>query len=148
MGRVLALDIGGRRIGVAVSDEMGILAQPLTVLERQGVAEDVARIAQLVREQAVERVVVGLPVTLRGEQEYAAKKVRLFVSHLKDALDVPVVLVDERLSTVEANRRMKEAEVPRAQRRLRVDAVAAALILERYLSAHRARADGDAERTS
>ncbi|GIV15134.1 MAG: putative pre-16S rRNA nuclease [Armatimonadota bacterium] len=148
MGRLLALDIGERRIGVAVSDEMGILAQPLTVLQRQGVAKDVARIAQVVREQAVEKVVVGLPVTLRGEQAQATKRVRLFVSHLQDAIDVPIVLVDERLSTVEADRRMKEAELRREQRRQGVDAVAAALILERYLSAQRARADGDSRRTS
>jgi putative Holliday junction resolvase len=148
MGRVLALDIGERRIGVAVSDEEGILAQPLTVLPRQGVAKDVARIAQVVHEQQAERVVVGLPITLRGDQAQAAERVRLFVSHLREAVDIPIVLVDERLSTVEADRRMREAEVRRDKRRQSVDAVAAALILERYLSAQRARADGDTEHTA
>ncbi len=148
MARVLALDIGERRIGVAVSDEMGLIAQPLTVVQRQGIAKDIARVAQLTREQAAEAVVVGLPVTLRGERAKAAEKVHLFVSHLREVLDIPVVLMDERLSTVEADRRMREADVRRGERRQNVDAVAAALILERYLSRQRARADGDAEHTT
>lgn len=148
MGRVLALDIGERRIGVAVSDEMGILAQPLTVLQREGVAKDVVRIVQLVREQEAEAVVVGLPVTLRGEQAQAAERVQVFISHLRDAIDIPVVPVDERLSTVEANRRMVEANVRRGERRQSVDAVAAALILQRYLSQQRLQANGEAKHTS
>lgn len=148
MARALALDIGERRIGVAVSDEMGILAQPLMVLQREGVVKDVARIAQLVCEQGVETVVVGLPVTLRGERTQAAEKVQVFISHLRDAIDIPVVLVDERLSTVEANRRMVEADVRRGERRQHVDAVAAALILQRYLSQQRLQADGEAKHTS
>jgi putative Holliday junction resolvase len=145
MARVLALDIGERRIGVAVSDELGTLAQPLTVVQRQGVAKDVVCIAQLVREQGAETVVVGLPFTLRGEQAQAAQKVQAFVTHLRGALAVPVVLIDERFSTAEADRRMREANVRRGDRRQGVDAVAAALILERYLNRQRMRAQGDAE---
>ena len=142
MGRVLALDIGERRIGVAVSDETGILAQPLTVIQRRGAMKDAERIAQLAREQGAETVVVGLPITLRGEKAQAVEKVQAFVSQLRDVLDMPIVLMDERLSTVEADRRMREADVRRGERRQSVDAVAAALILERYLGQRLARTYG------
>ncbi|MGQ9488362.1 MAG: Holliday junction resolvase RuvX [Armatimonadota bacterium] len=134
MARILALDIGERRIGVAVSDETATVAQPLVVIAREGTAKDVERITQIARQHAVHEVVVGLPVTLRGEQAQAVQKVQAFVAHLRRALDVPIVLVDERLSTAEANRRMREADVGRGARRQKVDAVAAALILEKYLS--------------
>ncbi|MGQ9881583.1 MAG: Holliday junction resolvase RuvX [Armatimonadota bacterium] len=134
MARILALDIGERRIGVAVSDETATVAQPLVVIAREGTAKDVERITQIARQHAVHEVVVGLPVTLRGEQAQAVQKLQAFVAHLRRALDVPIVLVDERLSTAEANRRMREADVGRGARRQKVDAVAAALILEKYLS--------------
>lgn len=134
MARILALDIGERRIGVAVSDETATVAQPLMVIAREGTAKDVERITQIARQYAAHEVVVGLPVTLRGEQAQAVQKVQAFVAHLRRALDVPIVLVDERLSTAEANRRMREADVGRGARRQKVDAVAAALILEKYLS--------------
>ncbi|MCS6950702.1 MAG: Holliday junction resolvase RuvX [bacterium] len=147
MGRVLALDIGERRIGVAVSDAFGVLAQPLVVLSRQSLAKDVAQLAQLIREQEAQTVVVGLPVTLRGEQTQAAQQVQAFVARLREAVTVPVVLVDERLSTAEAERRLLEADLRRAERRQKVDAVAAALILERYLRQRESGTDGLAERT-
>ncbi|MDW8104043.1 MAG: Holliday junction resolvase RuvX, partial [Armatimonadota bacterium] len=143
----LALDIGERRIGVAVSDAFGVLAQPLAVLSRQSVAKDVAQLAQLIREQEAQTVVVGLPVTLRGEQTQAAQQVQAFVARLREAVTVPVVFVDERLSTAEAERRLLEADLRRAERRQKVDAVAAALILERYLRQRESGTDGLAERT-
>lgn len=146
MARILALDIGERRIGVAVSDETATIAQPLVVISREGVAKDVSRIAQLAQEHAASEVVVGLPYTLRGEQAQSAQKVHRFISHLRDVLDVPVALVDERLSTVEADRRMSEADVRRGERRQRVDAVAAALILERYLSQRSAKGANGTEK--
>jgi putative Holliday junction resolvase len=142
MARVLALDIGERRIGVAISDERGILAQPLMVIERRGTAQDVARVARVVKEHEAAEIVVGVPITLRGEQAAAAEKVHAFVAVLREATDVSVLLVDERLSTVEADRRMREASVRREPRRQRVDAVAAALILERYLSRRGTKTDG------
>jgi putative Holliday junction resolvase len=142
MARVLALDIGERRIGVAISDEEGILAQPLLVIERKGTATDVAHVVRLLQEQQAQEIVVGMPYTLRGQQAAAAKKVQSFVSALREAVRVPIILVDERLSTVEADRRMREASVRREARRSRVDAVAAALILERYLSERRNKAHG------
>lgn len=139
MARILALDIGERRIGVAVSDETATVAQPLAVIAREGTAKDVERITQIAHQHEANEVVVGLPVTLRGEQAQAVQKVQAFVAHLRRALDVPIVLVDERLSTAEADRRMREADVGRGARRQQVDAVAAALILEKYLSQHSAK---------
>jgi len=133
----MALDIGTRRIGVAVSDEAGLIAQPLTVIIREGTVKDVAAIVRMVREQGVQQVVVGRPVALRGEETESTRKVLDFVDRLRDSVEVPVVMVDERLSTVEASRRMLEADVRRGERRQRVDAVAAALILERYLNSRR-----------
>lgn len=144
MGKVMALDIGERRIGVAVSDALGVLAQPLTVVQRQGVAKDVAQLVRLAQEQGAETLVVGLPLTLRGERAQAVEQVEAFVTHLRKALDVPVVLVDERLSTAEAERCLREAELSRAKRKQQVDAVAAALILERYLHRQRGGANGGA----
>ncbi len=137
MSRVMALDIGTRRIGVATSDEAGLIAQPLTVIIREGTVKDVAAIVRMVREQGVQEVVVGRPVALRGEETESTRKVLDFVDRLRDSVEVPVVMVDERLSTVEASRRMLEADVRRGERRQRVDAVAAALILERYLNSRR-----------
>lgn len=134
MARILALDIGERRIGVAVSDETATIVQPLAVIAREGTAKDVERITHIAHQHEAKEVVVGLPVTLRGEQAQAVQKVQAFVAHLRRALDVPIVLVDERLSTTEADRRMREADVGRGARRQKVDAVAAALILENYLS--------------
>ncbi len=134
MPRIMALDIGTRRIGVAVSDETGIIAQPLAVVTRESTAKDISTIARMVREWEAHQVVVGMPVTLQGEQAQSAQQVSDFVARLREVLEVPVVLVDERLSTAEANRRMLEADARRAERRQKVDAVAAALILERYLS--------------
>ena len=142
MARVLALDIGERRIGVAISDEGGVLAQPLQVIERKGTATDVAQVVRLLQEQQAQEIVVGMPYTLRGGQAGAAEKVQSFLAVLREAVQVPIVLVDERLSTVEADRRMREASVRRLARRSRVDAVAAALILERYLSERRNQAHG------
>lgn len=147
--RTLALDIGERRIGIALSDETGTIAQPFGVITREGVVRDVERIVQVVRQHAVGDVVVGMPYTLRGERGQSAQKVQDFVKCLRDAIDVPVLLMDERLSTVEANRRMREADMSGRARRQRVDAVAAALVLERYLSQRTAKgADGAEEPTT
>lgn len=137
MSRVMSLDIGTRRIGVAVSDESGLIAQPLTVITREGTARDVACIVQMVRERGVDQIVVGLPITLQGNEAETSRKVMEFVSHLRNALEIPIVLVDERLSTAEADKRMLEANLRRSSRRQKVDAVAAALILERYLSSRK-----------
>jgi len=131
--RVLALDIGQRRIGVAVSDPSGTLARSLTVVRRASRREDFAAIAELVREWEVGRVVVGHPRSLDGTVGRQARQVERYAHALADVLDVPVALWDERYSTVEAERLMVEAGRKPSRDRHWIDAVAAAVILQDYL---------------
>ncbi len=134
MGRALCLDVGERRIGVAVSDAEGWLASPLLVLERRGPERDFARIAALVTEHGAERVVVGLPRSLDGAIGPQARRVQRWTDRLRPHLSVPIVYWDEQFSTAEAQRLL--AALP-AHRRPGVDAAAAAVILQDYLNANR-----------
>jgi len=133
--RVLALDVGERRIGVAVSDPTQTLARSLLVLERRDDEKVLASVAALVQEQGVERVVVGYPLSLRGEVGPQALRVGHFAEAMAQALEVPVELWDESYSTVDAERILRERRVYGPQRRQRVDAIAAAVILQDYLDA-------------
>jgi len=149
-GRVLALDPGERRIGVALSDELGILASPLCILQRRA-PDRVQAVAHLVREHGAVEILVGFPRTLRGEIGPQARRVERFVQELRDAIDVPVRLWDERYSTAEATARLAASRGgsgrggsgssrPSSGRRARavhVDAVAAAVILQEYLDSRR-----------
>jgi len=140
--RVLGLDLGIKRIGVALSDALGISAQPLEVIQRSSWDRDLARIRALIDEWGVSRVVVGMPRSLDGTLGPQAWMVEEFVAKLRDSIDVPVVTWDERLTTVAAERAMLEGNVRRARRRQRIDAVAAALLLQAYLDSTR-REDAD-----
>jgi putative Holliday junction resolvase len=134
--RILALDLGERRTGVALSDSLGWLATPLTVLKNSGRAAELAAIVELVQSHHVEQVVVGYPLSLDGSIGPQAQRVGKFVAQLRDHLpQVPVILWDERLSTAEAERLIHEAG-KRVQRE-RIDAAAAAVILQSYLDAQR-----------
>jgi putative holliday junction resolvase len=128
--KVLALDYGSARTGVAVSDPTGTVARPLEVVERAGSEAGLARVLELARAEGVERIVVGLPVTLRGERGAQAVETERFLARLRAATDVPVESFDERFTTVLA--RSGRAQAPE-------DAVAAAHLLTSYLqwkSAH------------
>jgi len=138
VSRTLALDLGERRIGVAVSDPQGVIAQPLLVIERRGGAADLGRIGAIVSAQAVARVVVGYPLTLAGQAGTQARRVDRFIEQLRRALAVEVVAADERLTTAAAERSLLEGGVRRGRRRQVRDAVAAALILQGYLDRRRA----------
>ena len=132
--RVLALDLGTKRIGVAVSDRSGTIATPLTVLTRSGrTADDHARIAVLVAEEEAELVVVGLPLSLDGRSGPAAKAAQAETDLLAAVLPVPVESFDERLTTVTAERALMEAGMRTEGRRRVVDKVAAAVILQAWL---------------
>lgn len=136
--RVLALDIGDRRIGIAVSDPTGLIARPLRVLERRSKKEDFAAIAALVAEYGVERVVVGRPLTPKGRVGQQAQRVERYTQALAEALPVPVELWDERYTTVAAEEILRETRKSSARREKReVDAVAAAVLLQDYLAAQR-----------
>ena len=137
MARTLALDIGEKRIGVAVGDETGTLARPLTTIMRASKRQDFERIAKLVTEQSAERVVAGYPQSLSGDEGPQAQRVRRYVEALATTLPVPVELWDERYTTVEATDRLHEANRRRPRDRGQLDAAAAAVILQDYLDAHR-----------
>lgn len=132
--RVLGLDVGDRRIGLALGDPLGILASALGALERRGAERDVQAILALIVENQAERVVVGLPRKLDGTLGEQARKVQEFTQKLVEASPVPVEYWDERLSTVAAQERLREAGAKRPTRG-RVDAAAAAHILQGYLDA-------------
>jgi putative holliday junction resolvase len=130
---VIAIDLGARRIGVAVTDGLGLSAQPLTTIPRRGGQRDLDALSAVVREHDAERVVLGLPLDAEGEKGRAAQSVEAFAERLRAVLDVPIELVDESFSTVEAEQVLLEANLSRARRRQVVDRVAAAVILRRWL---------------
>lgn len=133
----MALDVGEKRIGVALSDPTGTLASPLTALERKGEASDLGGVLALVREHRVEHVVVGLPLTLRGELGPQGQKTLAFINKLAQAAPVPVTTWDERFSTRAAERLLAQGGAKGAARRARQDAAAAAFLLQGYLDALR-----------
>ncbi|MGB9723280.1 MAG: Holliday junction resolvase RuvX [Chloroflexia bacterium] len=135
--RLLGLDVGRRRIGAALSDPSGLLASPLGVIELRGAGEGQAEVCAWVRAYGVARVIVGLPLHLDGSEGEEAAWVREWAERLQARLDIPVELWDERLSTVAAERNLRESGMGRKRRRERRDAVAAALILQSYLDARR-----------
>jgi putative Holliday junction resolvase len=135
--RVLGVDFGERRIGLAVSDDLGITARPLHAIESRGYRADAARVAEVAREQGADAIVVGLPLRMGGELSPLAKRAQRFARALRAAVEAPVSLWDERLSTVEAEQAMAEARVKRGKRRDQVDAAAAAVILQSYLDRSR-----------
>jgi putative Holliday junction resolvase len=136
-GRVLGLDLGDARIGVAISDERRRLAVPLGTV-RTGAPGDVKAIAGLVREHGVTAIVVGHPLLMSGEAGERAHHAERFADALRSFLEIPVVLHDERLSSVEADRALREAGVGGRARRRTVDRSAATVILQSWLDAERA----------
>jgi putative Holliday junction resolvase len=140
--RILALDVGDRRVGVAVSDETGLVATPLTTIQRKSKADDFARVASLVREQRVSKLVVGHPLNDDGSAGPQARRIERYAAALEEALraadlNLPLVLWDERLSTQRAQEAMISAGRNAKDRRSRIDAVAAAVILQDYLEEYR-----------
>ncbi len=140
--RILALDVGEKRTGVALSDPMGIVARPLTVLQRASHQADLEAIEALVAEHEVGQVLVGLPLTLRGERGPQAQQVMGYAERLSAGLSVPVLMWDERYSTAEAEALM-EAKGQRGRKgKDELDAVAAAVFLQSYLNSQASPAGG------
>jgi putative Holliday junction resolvase len=139
--RVLALDVGSKTIGLAMTDEAMIAAHPLGVLPRIGNSGDANAVAAVVREHGVTDVVVGMPFELSGKIGHRARRVQVFITALRAALPPAVQLheQDERFTTAEAERMLIAADVSRARRRGVIDQQAAALILQAWLDAHRLR---------
>lgn len=131
--RILALDPGSKRIGVAISDELKLIAQPLEYIPAEPFADFLARLKELLRDKEVELILVGMPRNMDGSYGPAALKTREFVAVLKGAVAVPIKTWDERLTTAQANRFLIEGNVRRQDRKEKVDKMAAAILLQSYL---------------
>jgi putative Holliday junction resolvase len=131
--RILALDHGTKRIGVAVSDELKMIAQPLEYILAEPSADFLARLKELIHEKEVELILVGMPRNMDGTYGPAAQKVQEFVAVLKGALSVPIKFWDERLTSAQANRLLIQGNVRRNKRKEKVDKMAAAILLQSYL---------------
>ncbi len=130
----MALDVGAKRIGVAVADPAGKLAVPVATIVRTSVHDDLARIAEYLESYGVTALVVGDPITLGGERGLAAQKIDEFVELLARVFAGPIYRVDERMTTAQATKSLIAADVSRRKRREIVDQIAAALILESFLA--------------
>ena len=131
--RILALDHGTKRIGVALSDELKMIGQPLEFIEAEPFADFLVRLKELIRTKEVELILVGMPRNMDGSYGEAAAKVREFVAVLKETLTVPLRLWDERLTSTQANRLLIAGNVRRGDRKEKVDKMAAAILLQSYL---------------
>jgi putative Holliday junction resolvase len=132
-GRVLALDVGSRTIGLAVSDPLGITAQGLETIRRKNKRTDLAALAKVIEDNGVVEIVVGLPLRMSGQEGIQAEKMREFVAVIEKQFRLPVSLIDERLTSVEANRVLRESEMSIKKRAGAVDRLAAVLILQSFL---------------
>jgi putative Holliday junction resolvase len=131
--RILALDPGTKRIGVAVSDELKLIAQPLEFVPAEPFADFLTRLKQLVQEKEVELILVGMPRNMDGTYGPAATRVQEFVTELKKAIPLRIKKWDERFTTSQANRILIDANVRRDKRKEKVDKMAAAILLQSYL---------------
>jgi len=134
--RILALDFGEKRIGVAVSDALNIIAQSVGTIERKGIAKDLKKIMELAQEYNAGRLIVGLPLNMDGTAGRSAGLAVDFVNRIKKELSLEVEMIDERLTTAQCERIFLEADVSRKKRRRNLDKVAAQLILQSYLDLH------------
>ena len=131
--RILALDHGTRRIGVAVSDETKTIAQPLEYIPAEPFADFLSRLKTILAEKEVDFMLIGMPRNMDGSYGPAAQKVEAFVAVLKTAITIPVKLWDERLTSTMANRILIQGNVRRDKRKEKVDKMAAAILLQSYL---------------
>ena len=131
--RILAIDHGSKRIGIAVSDELKMIAQPLEFILAEPADKFMARLKVLISEKEVELILVGMPRNMDGTYGPAAVKVQEFVAELKGAVTVPIKLWDERLTSAQANRVLIQGNVRRDKRKEKVDKMAAAILLQSYL---------------
>jgi putative Holliday junction resolvase len=135
--RIMALDVGARRIGVAVSDPLGITAQGLETIQRQNKRRDLEALRRLLADYQIREVVVGLPLRLSGAEGTQSEKMRVFADDLHRHLGVTVHLWDERWTSTEANRLLRQTDLSIEKRAKAVDRMAATLILQSWLEAHR-----------
>ena len=131
--RILALDHGTKRIGIAVSDELKVIAQPLEFVPAEPFAGFLARLKEIIRDKEAEMILVGMPRNMDGSYGAAALKVQEFVAAVRKAVTVPIQMLDERLTSAQANRFLIQGNVRRDKRKEKVDKTAAAILLQSYL---------------
>ena len=136
MHRILSLDFGEKRIGVAVSDALNITAQSVGTIERKGIKNDLKKIGELVKEYEAGKIIVGLPLNMDGTKGKSANCAIDFVKELKKEIQVEVEMLDERLTTAQGERIFLEADMSRKKRKQNLDKIAAQLILQNYLDLH------------
>jgi putative Holliday junction resolvase len=134
-GRILAIDYGSRRMGLAVSDLLGITSQGIETLQRKNKRNDFSRLGQVIREYDVREIVLGNPLRMSGAEGIQSEKIAGFAEELRQKFKLPVHLWDERLTSAEANRLLREAELSIQKRAQAVDRMAAVLILQSFLQA-------------
>ena len=132
--RIMGLDIGSRTIGVAVSDELGMIAQGLKTIKRKSMEEDIKEISLIITQYKIDKIVVGLPKNMDGTIGKQAEMVFQWIKTVREKIGLPMLTWDERLSTVEASKVLLEADLSRKERRGVIDKLAAALILQGYLN--------------
>jgi putative Holliday junction resolvase len=140
--RIMGLDLGSKRIGVAVSDELSLTAQPLTLIKRTSIEKDISGILQIASEYSVGAIVVGLPLLMDGSKGQQARLAERFMDLLREKTSMPVEGWDERLSTAAVTRVLIEGEVTRAKRKGVVDQLSASYILQGYLDSKKKRHPG------
>jgi putative Holliday junction resolvase len=131
--RILAIDHGTKRMGIALSDELKLLAQPIEFIPAEPFSQFLTRLKELLHDKEVELILVGMPRNMNGSYGPAALKVQDFVATLKNAVAIPIKLWDERLTSAQANRFLIEGNVRREKRKEKVDKMAAAILLQSYL---------------
>lgn len=136
-GRILGLDVGARRIGVAVTDPLGITAQGLETFERRNKKYDLQYFRRIIRDYEIKEIVVGLPLRMSGAEGVQAEKMQAFAEDLRKHFGLPVHLWDERLTSAEANRLLRETDLSIEKRAKAVDRMAAILILQGWMESRK-----------
>ncbi len=131
--RILGLDVGRKRIGLAISDGLGLTAQPLSLLKRKSISQDLSKLKKIIAARGIKKIVVGLPLNMDGSTGKMAIEVLHFVKLLKDNLSPPVITWDERLTSLQAKTLLLEADLSRRKRKEVIDKLSAQLILQGYL---------------
>lgn len=129
----MGIDYGTKRMGIALSDELKMIAQPYEFILAKPIESFLDRLGAIIREKEVERIVIGMPLNMNGSHGFAADKVDVLIEKLKETFETPITTWDERLSSVEANRILIQGNVSRKKRKEKVDKTAAAIILQSYL---------------
>ena len=143
--RILALDVGDKRIGVAISDELEISAHALTTITRTDQKKEIREIQEIITEYNVEEMIVGMPVMMNGSMGIQAEKVGKFVDELKKEVRIPIKLFDERLSTSLIEKTLIDADMSREKRKKVIDKLSAVIILQDYMSSRGGRCDLSSE---